>query len=331
MTTATDITVIYIVGPSRSGSTLIEDYIARRFGGVACGELYRISQFAKGDARIIKEDGAEETCACGAPVSECAFWCAVAEEAGLDLVQSSFRSRLSRRQRVFFRLFVRLLGARLTNRMGKLVPAFERELEVGENCLRIYRAISRVANVSLIVDSSKQAHQYYILKAVAPKKMRLINLLRDGRSVVASMTKRARGEVLARKIMAGTGRSPAPEDVAEKAFRAWMLSTLNGLVAFAFTSRGRRAMLRYEEFFDDPKNEMSRIEHSFSLTKKNYAQESHAIGGSPSRYTVGFEDLRADASWKERTPPQKTSVVTVSAHLLNRALGYRGVDRSEKN
>lgn len=331
MTKETDVTVIYIAGPSRSGSTVIEDYIARRFGGVACGELYRISQFAKGDARIVQEDGAEDTCACGSPVSECAFWRAVSDEAGLDLAGNDMRSRLNRWQRLLFRLFLRLFGSRLTKRMAKLFPAFERELEVGENCLRVYRAISRVAKVNLIVDSSKQAHQYYILKAVAPKNMRLINLLRDGRAVVASMIKGPRYDALARKIMARTGRYPPREDVAKEAFQAWMQSTLNGLIAFVSTNRGRRAVLRYETFCEDPLSEMRRIERRFSLGEHNQVHESHAIGGSPSRHTVGFEAIRADASWKERTPPQKTSVVTVSAHLLNRALGYRGVDRSEKN
>ncbi len=323
MTFETGFSIVYIAGASRSGSTVIEDYLARRFGGVACGELYRISQFAKGHARIVLEDGAQETCACGAPVSECSFWHAVSKEAELDLAQSALRSQLGRWQRAWFRLFVRLFGSRMTKWTSKLFPPFKRELEVGANCLRVYRAISCVAKVNLIVDSSKQTHQYYILKAVAPESIRLITLLRDGRAVSASMTKGPRGEAIASKIKARTGLSPAPKDVAEEAFRAWMHSTLNGLLAFAFTSRRRRALLYYEAFCDDPPGEMQRIERRFSLTEQNHVHESHAIGGSPSRHTVGFDVICADNSWKRQAPTHEKSLSTISARFLNRLLGYR--------
>lgn len=317
-----DFTVVYIAGASRSGSTVIEDYLARRFGGVACGELYRISQFAKGRARIVQEDGAQETCACGTPVSECSFWRAVSDEAGLNLVETAFRSGLSLWQRAVFRLIVRLFGSRMTKWIAKLLPAFRRELEVGENCLLVYQAISRVAKVNLIVDSSKQAHQYYVLKAVAPERIRLITLLRDARAVAASMTKGPRGEVIARKMKARTGRPPAPEDVAGEAFRAWVLSTLNGLLAFAFTNRKRRTLLYYEAFCDDPLEEMRRIERRFSLTEQNHAHEGHAIGGSPSRHTAGFDVIRADTSWKEQSQTRNRSFSAIFARLLNRLLGY---------
>jgi len=324
MTFELDFTVVYIAGASRSGSTVIEDYLARRFGGVACGELYRLSQFAKGRARIVQEDGAQDTCACGTPVSECSFWRAVSDETGLDLAETAFRSGLSLWLRAVFRLFVRLFGSRVTRWTAKLFPAFKRELEVGANCLSVYRAISRVAKVNLIIDSSKQAHQYYVLKAVAPERIRLITLLRDARAVAASMTKGSRGEVIARKMKARTGRPPAPKDVAEEAFRAWVLSTLNGLLAFAFTSRKRRALLYYEAFCHDPLEEMRRIERRFSLTEQNHANESHAIGGSPSRHTAGFDVIRADTSWKEQTPIRNKSFSAIFAHLLNRLLGYEG-------
>lgn len=320
----TDFTVVYIAGASRSGSTLIEDYLARRFGGVACGELYRLSQFVKGDARRNQEDGAQETCACGAPVLECSFWRAVSDEMGLNLAETAFRSGLSLWQRAVFRLFVRFFGSRVTRWTAKLFPAFKRELEVGTNCLSVYRTISSVAKVHLIIDSSKQAHQYYVLKAVAPKNIRLITLLRDARAVAASMTKGPRSEVIASKMKARTGRSPAPENVAEEAFRAWVLSTLNGLLAFAFTSRKRRALLYYEAFCEDPLEEMRHIKRRFSLTEQNHAHESHAIGGSPSRHTAGFDVICADTSWREHTPIRNESFSVIFARLLNRLLGYRG-------
>lgn len=317
-----DFTVIYIAGASRSGSTVIEDCLARRFGGVACGELYRISQFASGKARIVKEVGARETCACGTPVSECAFWRAVSKEAGLDLITTPFRSRLNRRQRALFRLCVMFLGSGLTKRIARRVPVFEKELEVGENCLCIYRAISRIANVNLIVDSSKHAHQYFILKAVAPESLRLVTLLRDGRAVVKSMTKGARGEVLAEKVKARTGRSTDLHDASEEAARAWMVSILNGLLAFVLTKRERRFLLRYEAFCEDPIREMRRIECRFSLSESDQAHASHAIGGSPSRNTSGFEAIRAAPLWESQLLTKKQSALMISMRLLNRFLNY---------
>lgn len=321
---ATEPEVIYIASASRSGSTLIEDYLARRFAGVACGELYRISKFARGNARIVLENGALDTCACRQPVLECEFWRAVSKEADLDLASADLRSQLNRWQRAHFRLCVTVGGAPLTRQVARFFPPFRRELDVGKNCFRIYRAISRVAKVNVILDSSKQAHQYYILKAVAPERLRIVTLIRDGRAVVASMTRGARSQVIAKQIDTDAGAISA-DHIAAKACRVWMLSTLNALKAFVLTNRDRRVLLHYESFCEDPAAEMRRVAHRFSIPDGEGSQpnESHAIGGSPSRHNSGFKAIRIDKSWKQQMPFRGKSASILCGRLMNKLMGYR--------
>ena len=320
----TDPEVIYIASASRSGSTMIEDYLARHLAGAACGELYRISQFASGNARTVQEAGALNTCACRQPVLDCDFWNAISREAELDITSTALRSQLTRRQRFYFRLCVTVGGASLTRWTAKFFPPFRRELDVGKNCFRIYRSISRVAEVNLILDSSKQAHQYYILKAVAPERLRLVTLIRDGRAVVASMTRGARGQAIAKELEAGSAVI-SPDDIVAKAYRSWMLSTLSALKAFAITKPERRVILRYESFSAAPLTEMRRIMLRFSLSERkcNKSHESHAIGGSPSRHNSGFGAIRVDGSWGKQELPQGKSGSIVCGRLLNKLLGYR--------
>lgn len=287
-----DLEIIYIAGASRSGSTIVEDYFARRFGGFACGEFYRLSQFAGGNARRTQEDGALNTCACRQPVLNCDFWNAVSKEAELDITNVTLRSQLSGSQRLLFRLCVTIGGGALVRWTARLYPPFQRELDVGKNCFQMYRAIARVAKTNLILDSSKQAHQYFILKAAAPKGLRLITLIRDGRAVVASMTRGVRGLEIAKQIGAKPGIVGSGL-VLRAAYRGWIIWTLNALKAYVVTKRGNRVMLRYELFAADPIAEMSRVGARFLTAQIEHGEhhQSHAIGGSPSRHNGG---LRGD-------------------------------------
>ena len=56
--------VIYIVGDSRNGSTLLQHLLALQEGVMAVGEVRRLHEFAKDDA----------ICACGQTLSRCPFW-----------------------------------------------------------------------------------------------------------------------------------------------------------------------------------------------------------------------------------------------------------------
>jgi len=319
-----DPTIIYIASASRSGSTLIEEFLSRNFGGLACGELYRISKFANGDGRSIKEDGAFETCACGRAVMECPFWCAVSKEAGLDFSKAKFQSCLSQRQRTLFRTIVIICGSRITHLISRFIPEFKSELRIGENCLRTYRAISRVGGMSLIVDSSKQAHQYYILKAVAPENIRLVTLLRDGRAVVSSMTRGARGENLSKLAQSRMGRAVNQNVVIEEAIKAWSIYTIKSLLAFAVTNRQHRSILRYEAFCQNPDSELDRLARHFSLNKHHHQPISHAIGGSPSRNTIGFDKIEITGSIEGNPLLHSSKPLVGIGRFLNWSLGYGG-------
>ena len=69
---STDPVVVYVGGLGRSGSTLLERALARLPGFVGLGEVVYLWE------RGLLND---ETCGCGEPFSDCAFWRAVGERA----------------------------------------------------------------------------------------------------------------------------------------------------------------------------------------------------------------------------------------------------------
>lgn len=321
-------TVLYISSASRSGSTLIEDCLARKLQGVSCGELYRISDFYDGDARVVKERGAYDTCACGEEVSKCPYWCEIAELSGVDLSVARMRSQLSAVQRFWFRLCVGVGGPRFTRALARVLPSFRRELEVGRNCQAIYSAIAKQTGAKVILDSSKQAHQYYILKAVMPGRLKLISLVRDGRAVVASMTKGTRGvALLSQKDQKNEKTLVVAHEIQLVAIRAWLVSTAKSLIAFAITGKRNRVFVRYEQFARNPLAQMERLISSLSLLGLGTATrgaDSHAIGGSPSRNTIGFEEILVDDTWKSLPKFKSSRPEVIAAKLLNQIIGYDG-------
>lgn len=330
--TEKNFSVVYIVGASRSGSTFIEDYVARYLGGVSCGELYRIADFYQEKESTLRYSSVRPGCSCGVRVRECAFWNDVSCAAGIDLSSSAMRSQLGRFQRAMFRLSVMVGGKPLTGILSKVIPAFRRELEAGKNCFRIYNAISQITKTPVILDSSKQAHQYYILKAISPTAMKVIALVRDRRAVVTSMTRGRRAETFYARLAKRRKRfrHPTREAVVREAMRAWITSTLNGLIAYTVTRSGNRLLLRYEDFCASPEVQLNRIAHRFAFKVgilSDDFREPHAIGGSPSRHEVGFEKVDVTSAKEWRDALDSNGASTILAKCLNRLLGYeKGAD-----
>ena len=145
---------------------MLEDQLKRRINSSGCGEIRRIRDFYfKNWERV---DPANRVgCSCGSAVEDCTFWKKVIELSGLDFAKDSVSSTVSGVTRMTFK-GLSFFGPKITRAVAKRVSPLKRELKVAENYLRLLEAYAQVSGSPVIVDSSKQGHQFLLLRAAAP-------------------------------------------------------------------------------------------------------------------------------------------------------------------
>ncbi|HEY7401606.1 MAG TPA: sulfotransferase, partial [Actinomycetota bacterium] len=147
------VTVLFIGGMGRSGSTLLDRVLGDVPGFVAVGEL--VFLWRRGLAL-------GERCGCGEPFGRCAFWNRVGKEAfdGWDSIDVSALEALQRR--VDRNRFVPwMLAPKITPR------AWRRDLDRYAEVLgRLYRGIAAASGAEVVVDSSKHASTAELMRRV---------------------------------------------------------------------------------------------------------------------------------------------------------------------
>ena len=169
------VTVIYIGGLGRSGSTLLDRMLGQVPGHSSAGEIRDLWQ------RGIREN---RLCGCGMPFADCPFWSQVGKEAygGWDRLDVDevieLKEHVDRHSRMPFLV-----------RPG-LSPPFRRKLNRYIEILApLYRSIYEVGEGRTIIDSSKAPSTAYLLRHLPDMDLRAVHLLRDSRGVAYSWTK----------------------------------------------------------------------------------------------------------------------------------------------
>ncbi len=173
------VTVLYIGGTGRSGSTILAQTLGQVPGFVNVGELWQVWY------RGLREN---ERCGCGQPFYSCEFWRAVGEEAfgGWGNVDAgkmeAFRPYLTRQR--YTPHFA--LAAKTGMRGGKMNTLLE---ECGPVLERLYRAVRMVSGARVIVDSSKRLSYAVLLSLLPFADLRVVHLVRDSRAVAYSWSR----------------------------------------------------------------------------------------------------------------------------------------------
>ena len=158
--------VLYVAGTGRTGSTLVARALASSPGAVAPGEIRHIW------TRGLVEDW---QCGCGRPFRGCPFWREVLTEASFDRDRADVdRLRASERELLRLRASVKsLLWSRHPQRMRQRHGYYLDTVD------RLYRAIAKVANADVIVDSSKNPLYGGLLSTLSAIDLRVLHLIRD--------------------------------------------------------------------------------------------------------------------------------------------------------
>ena len=297
------IKVIFIVGFTRSGSTLLEHLLSIAPGTVAVGEL-----------AYLWDPNVRNTsfCGCGLEFDHCSFWRRVlAAQECLDFGQDR-----SPEAAQFWRFFEDLIY----KRDGANDQRYRRFLDRLES---IYRAVNEQTQGSVIIDSSKKPIFALAASRLPNVDVTLIHLVRDSRGSAFSWTQRkARPELGQNAFMSRL--------TPYRAALRWIGSNLQASILRM--RRGQHIFLRYEDLVARPAVEVNKILYQIGLPPISadrdevfHAPVSHGVWGNPDRWSSTMHAIKVTKDQRWLTDLSRSDFVTttlISAPLL-KWYGYR--------
>lgn len=297
--------VLFILGTTRCGSTILENVLASVPGFVAAGEIHMLW---RGIGRRFR-------CGCGEEIGSCPFWSEV-----LDRVQSPddpdrvYRWQLSD---------VRIMHTPRLLRIDSWPETGRPELDRYADLLRrLYPEVGRDARV--IVDSSKSPAAAAVLRGLDEVDLYVVHLVRDPRGVAYSW---ARGRP------AGAGLH-GPRDYRPGSVRStgrWIATNLLGDAVRRRLPEDREMLLRYEDFVAHPRETVEAlvrfvgedpVDLPFVSDRMVQLEPNHCVSGNRSRFSKGDVQIRLDDEWR-RAPGAWRPVVTALSAPWRSRYGYR--------
>lgn len=291
------VTVLFIAGLGRSGSTIFELSLGTDPRVVSLGEVIHLWKRS-----LI----GGELCGCGRAFAACSFWHGVGAEAfgGWENVDAhrvfALKRSIDRTLRV----------PQLATRVG--TPAWRAQvLEYASYYGRLYRAVATVSGRAVLVDSSKQVSLPYVLAYAKGIDLRVVHCLRDPRAVAYSWSKR-----VARPESTG-GRDFMDRYPPALTAVKWLQH--NGVLE-ALRVRGvPTTRVRYEDWVRAPQ---ATVAATLAFAGRPPAPNpalgrdwvelgtNHTCSGNPMRFTQGRVSIRRDDAWRAHLPPTQRRLVT---------------------
>jgi hypothetical protein len=279
--------VLYLIGTTRCGSTLIGSLLHQVPGVVHVGELARIWQEGIID---------NHRCGCGAPFADCPFWTEVLERAfgGRGKVDPQRMTAIVARSGR-----TRHAGLLATRRGRDRMRA--EMAEYTEATARLYHAVAQVAGATTVLDSSKTPLLGWLVTARSDLDVWALHVTRDPRAVAYSWHRKkfdpAKGEDMHRESTVATSLG----------WVAW-----NGLAASLWSDpalRERYLHVRYEDLAEDPHAVLDQILGWFreptpasaliDEERRFRPALAHTIAGNPMRFDRQTRPIVLDTEWRQ--------------------------------
>ena len=279
------VTILYVAGAGRSGSTILDNILGQVEGVASAGEL-----------RFLWERGIleERLCGCGRPFLECPQWTVILSAAfpGADL--RGLAQRMVELQQHGTR--ARNLPKLLRRRSRKLL---QRNMsEYLGNLSRLYSATQAHLGCAVLVDSSKLPPYGALLEMLPGVEVRVVHLIRDPRATAYSWLRK-------KVLLDRAGTAFMQQQGPAKAAALW---DLWNWAAGRLWRRDPERYLRvhYETFVREPRATIERIlGHAgleaaatpFVSDTEVELEANHTVAGNPSRFSTGRVAIRADDEW----------------------------------
>ena len=298
--------VLYVLGRGRSGSTIFASVIGQYGGFFSTGELRYLWD------PIVKDDVA---CACGEHVSRCPIWGKVLEQIGEISIDDASNMQ---RQIVTERKLLRSLRYRGDGSW--------RDLDAYVDLTsRVYTAIHDVTGASVIVDSSKRPSYGAVLRHVFGSDVYWLHLIRDPRASAHSWGHSRHASVFGQDTEVQR-RGPIDSTI------RWDILNLEAEALQRKVPAYRASQLRYEDFLANPEQATAQVinfigEESMSSPfldgRTASLKPSHALGGNPSKMSVGRVAIHQTTDWISEQKTVDRWLATAVALPFLRKYGYR--------
>lgn len=302
------VTIVYIAGVGRSGSTILDRLLGTLPGVVSGNEV--IGVWNNGFRQDLG-------CACGASFRNCSFWRAVVSSAFPDREPNADRIQELQwdvsRSRHFWHL---LADPRPESSFGVLLAEYRAALG------SLYRAMADVSGCDIIIDSSKLPGEALVLAGLPGVDVRVIHLVRDARAVAHSWRRKIHDP--------GLGREQDRHGPLHTA-AYW---SMRNILAEMLVRRLPYVRVRYEDLMRSPQTELRRLTSAVDVLAGREATLSaehtvdlgpvHAMLGNPQRFQTGSVELRSDEEWRSAMPLPARAIVTAMTLPLLWRYGYLG-------
>lgn len=273
----TPLTVLYIAGTGRSGSTVLDRVLGAAENVTSLNEIYRLL------IDLYEDPG---LCSCGEPPETCPFWSKVL--ARIDCGPETGPRMLKLQKRFnHTRHFDKVLSGAFDND-----PDFQAYLDwLGT----LYRAIAQETGTSVIVDSSKVPTMALILSKIPGLDLRVVHLVRHPVAVAKAWA--------SQKFDPSKGTDMPRQPIWKTALR-WRLrnASCDKLAAHMPVHQ-----LRYEDFTADPRAETDRLISAIASDvhpgvvfdgRSVDLKATHTLAGNPDRHASGWTEMRPAAAIK---------------------------------
>jgi hypothetical protein len=190
---------------------------------------------------------------------------------------------------------------------------------------RLYAAIARTTDTSVIVDSSKWPADAALLRHTSGVNPFFVHVIRDPRGVVLSRQRRVarrNGHVVR------LDRTHLIHDSV-----GWLATNLAAELVCIRMGWHRCVQIRYEDFVRHPWTTVHRIasliDHQIAHVPFNASDrttnlsENHTVGGNRSRFRRGPIEIREDGRWRSQLPRADAVMTAALTSPLLRHYGYR--------
>lgn len=287
--------IIYIAGYGRSGSTLLDILLGSHEKVTGTGELANVFAHYQDD---------EEKCSCGEALSRCPFWSQVVEKQFLAASCPSLSELEKMRRKVEdWPHILGLLRGKACGREQKTYAVFTR---------RLFESVYRTTGRQWILDSSKTAsHTAWragALHRLCGMDVRVLHLVRDGRSVMAS---KIRGDNRAMR----RGLAFRSSTAAYRGLFGWLSANVFAMVTGLLLPRGCYAILRFEDLLRRPERELVRIGNFLGLELSVIAEKARSGGAFATGHRIAGN--RMTARGRVRVDPRASENRALPAHLAS--------------
>lgn len=303
------VSVAYVLGAPRSGSTLLDTILAAHPAVQGTGELCHVA----GNAWINNE-----FCACGERANQCPLWSEVRHEwarrAGTDDVHA-YRE-IVRKVEQSRRWMLQLPWPRYQT--SELFQTYARQT------LALFEAIRTVSGKPVVVDSSKRRSRAYALSLIPGIDLRAIHLLRDARGFAWSTKKR-----LPKDERGGVVQEIKPMSTWHTAI-GWIVTNLQSSWVRRQLAPERSITIRYEDLSSDPSASLVRIGKLLQLdfddviravTNDAPVEIGHTVAGNRMRMS-GRVRFRPDMEWHRMLSAADQRCCWAITGWLMRRYGY---------